>query len=273
VGALDPEAAKALLAHAALLDCRDEAAFAAGHLCGSGHIPALEFEARRHELPPRDAGVPVVGASGTHAAVAAAALEALGYARVAWLDAPAAALAAHGWDQGPAAPLWRPSPWLAARVASIPRGRALDIAAGAGREAVFLALAGFAVEAVDRAPEALARARALAVRNGVTLATREVDLEARGARLPGAGYALVTVFRFLHRPLLPALTSALAPGGHLVYETFMRGQERHGRPTQPRFLLQRGELERAFPSLEILAAEESDPPGGPVMARLHARLA
>jgi hypothetical protein len=97
------------------------------------------------------------------------------------------------------------------------------------------------------------------------------DLEAPQASLPHGRYALVTVFRFLHRPLLPAIAAALAPGGHLIYETFRRGQERFGRPTHPRFLLWPGELERAFPGLEILRTEESEPPGGPVMARLHAR--
>lgn len=268
---LTPDAARARLPHAALLDCREEAAFVAGHLRGSGHLPFAELEARRHELPPRDAEVLVVAGDGPTAAAAAAQLEALGYQRVDWLDAPVAALAAAGWDTAPAAALWRPSPWLAARIATVPRGLALDVAAGAGREAVFLAMQGFEVEAVDRAPEALERARDLAARHGVTIGTRVQDLEARDAALERGRYALVTVFRFLHRPLLPAIAAALAPGGHLIYETFMRGQERHGRPTHPRFLFWPGELERSFAGLEVLAAESSDPEGGPVMTRLHAR--
>src|SRR4029079_9234257 len=99
----------------------------------------------------------------------------------------------------------------------IPRGPAADLAAGAGREAVFLALAGFTVEAWDEAPEALARASDHARREGVPLATRIADLEARSFTLPASSYALVTCFRFLHRPLFPVMAAALAPGGHLVY--------------------------------------------------------
>jgi SAM-dependent methyltransferase len=268
--ALDPAAARARHS-AALLDCRDEAAFASGHLRGAGHLPFDALAGRRYELPPREAALLIVAEDGAAAAAAAARLEALGYADVAWLDAPWHALLDGAPEYGPAARLWRPSPWLEQRLPLVPRGRALDLAAGAGREAVFLAMHGFEVEAIDRAEEALAWARALAARSGVTIATRVADLEAPRASLPRGHYALVTVFRFLHRPLLPAIAAALAPGGHLIYETFRRGQERFGRPTHPRFLLWPGELERAFPGLEILRAEETEAPGGPVMARLHAR--
>ncbi|MEK7331676.1 MAG: hypothetical protein AAB113_12845, partial [Candidatus Eisenbacteria bacterium] len=80
-----------------------------------------------------------------------------------------------------------------------------------------------------------------------------------------------TVFRFLHRPLFPHIERALAPGGWLVYETFRRGQERFGRPTHPRFLLNEGELSSAFPSLAVEDYTEPDPEGGPVTARLLAR--
>ncbi len=271
MAAVDPAGARARLPEAALLDCRPDAAFAAGHLPGSGHLPHAALAARRYELPPRDRPVLVVGRDGAEARAAAEALAALGYAHADWLDAPWNALLEGPAERGAAAPLWRPSPWLARRLPLVPRGLALDVACGAGREAVFLAMHGFEVEAIDHAPEALAWANALAARHGVVVATRAVDLEAPGAALPEGRYALVTVFRFLHRPLLAAIAAALAPGGHLIYETFRRGQERHGRPTHPRFLLWPGELERAFPGLEILAAQESEPAGGPVMAQLHAR--
>jgi hypothetical protein len=82
---------------------------------------------------------------------------------------------------------------------------------------------------------------------------------------------VVTVFRFLHRPLFPAIAGSLARGGMLVYETFRRGQERFGRPRHPRFLLDDGELAEAFPSLEVLRYEETESPDGPVLASLLAR--
>jgi hypothetical protein len=64
---------------------------------------------------------------------------------------------------------------------------------------------------------------------------------------------------------------ALAPGGWLVYETYRLGQERFGRPIRAHFLLARGELARAFPTLETIRYEELDPEAGPVSARLLAR--
>lgn len=267
----DLTAAHARRPGAVILDCRDAAAFAAGHLPDAGNVPLKEIEARRYELPPRDAALLVVAADGRGARAAAARIAALGYRSVEWLDAAWETLLEGPVARGPGARLWRPSPFLETRLPLVPRGRALDVAAGAGREAVFLAMHGFEVEAIDRAEEALRWARALAARHGVRIGTRTTDLEAPDATLPEARYALVTVFRFLHRPLLPAIAAALAPGGHLIYETFRRGQERFGRPTHPRFLFWPDELPRAFGSLEILHSEESDPPEGPVMARLHAR--
>lgn len=274
--ALDPTRLMSQLVGLPVLDIRPEAAFATGHLAGAGNIPVAEFAARRTELPPRDAAVLVVAASAGEARAAAADLEALGYARVDWLDAPLAALPGGLGDRAPAARLWRPAPFLEEVLPRILAGggggrRALDLAAGAGREAVFLAINGFEVEAVDDDPDILARAQALAARHGVRIQTRVRDLERREPDLPVERYDLVTVFRFLHRPLFPHIERALAPGGWLVYETFRRGQERFGRPTHPRFLLNEGELSSAFPALAVEHYAESDPEGGPITARLLAR--
>jgi rhodanese-related sulfurtransferase len=255
----------------AVLDVRDEDAFRRGHLPGSGNVPAGDLAARRAELPPRDAEVLVVAGSAADAEAGARALEALGYTRVAWLDAALAAVPDGLAERGAGARLWRPAPFLERVLPALPRGRAIDVAAGSGREAVLLALHGFEVEAWDHAPEALARAEALAGRWGTRIATVEADLERPGVVLPEARYDLVVCFRFLHRPLLPAMARALRPGGHLVYETYRTGQERFGRPTHARFLLRPGELREAFPDLEVLAYEEQDPAQGPVTARLWAR--
>jgi rhodanese-related sulfurtransferase len=260
----------AAVPRAAVLDVRGVSEFARGHLAGSGHIPAAELVERRGELPPRDHPGVVVAATGADAKAAAAVVEELGYEQVTWFDAGVDALPGGLDDTGPATRLWRPSPFLADVVAGIPRGPALDVAAGHGREAVFLAIEGFEVEAWDHAPEALAKARSLAARNGVTITTHEKDLESRSIAIPEGAYALVTCFRFLHRPLLPKMELALAPGGHLVYETFRIGQERFGRPKSPRYLFQDGELARTFPSLEVLRYEEVEAPAA-VMARILAR--
>jgi tellurite methyltransferase len=263
----------------AVLDVRDAAAFAAGHLAGCGHLPLAELRERRAELPPRGTPILVVAARGPEAAEAAAAIEAMGYAGVAFLDGPLAELPGGLADRGPAARLWRPARFLEevlpGLLAALPRPAgsapaALDVACGAGRDAVFLATQGFVVEARDHAPEALERARALAGREGVALRTVACDLERPELSDPGR-FDLVVCFRFLHRPLFPWMERAVAPGGWLVYETYRAGQERYGRPRRAHFMLQPGELARAFPALEAVRYEEPEPPGGPVTARLLAR--
>jgi len=269
------EAARGASARACL-DVRDDASFAAGHLAGSGHLPHGELRERRAELPARERPVLVVADDPRQAEAAAAELEAMGYADVATLEVPLATLPDGHAERGPAARLWQPAPFLAEVLPDVlpPEGGhpglAADLAAGSGREAVFLALHGFEVEAWDRAPEALARATALARRNGVAIRTQVADLEREDQRLSTGRYGLIVVFRFLHRPLFPFIERGLAPGGWLVYETYRVGQERIGRPTHRRFLLEDGELASAFPGLRVVRHEEPGPPGGPITARLLA---
>ena len=269
--ALDPETAVGWCADAIVLDARGGDAFGAGHLPGAGRMASAEFGARRAELPPRHARVLVVHDEPALAREAAEALAALEYREVGWLDAPLASLPRGLSSREAAARLWRPSPFLERMLSRLAHGRALDLASGTGRESVFLALAGWQVDTWDHDPEALARAEALAARHGATLATRVVELAELPLPEPGAGWDTIVVCRFLHRPLFAWIESALASGGTLVYETFRRGQEAYGRPRQDRYLLEPGELLRAFPSLVVETYEEHDPPGGPVVARLLAR--
>jgi tellurite methyltransferase len=258
----------------AILDVRDPEQFAHGHFPGSGHLEEREWLARRSELPPRDQPVLVVGASPLSSRAAAHALEALGYEHVFALEQPIESYP-DARDVSPSRALWRPTPYLAWALDTfgkqIPPGPAVDLACGSGRDAVFLAQRGFEVEAWDRAPETLLRAEELARHSGVHVSTLECDLERLRPPLPVSRYALVTCFRFLHRPLFPHLAAALIPGGLLVIETYRRGQERFGRPTHARFLLEDGELRAAFPGLEVLHEEELSPPEGPVTSRLVAR--
>jgi SAM-dependent methyltransferase len=135
-------------------------------------------------------------------------------------------------------------------------GHVLDLAAGGGRHTSLLLDMGFRVMAVDRNVDAL---RALA---GARCAVRELDLEsgvpedALGAL--GGGYDGILVTNYLHRPLLPALAPALAPGGIVIYETFAAGNERLGRPSNPDFLLRPGELLEAFAGLTVIAFEQGE---------------
>ena len=123
------------------------------------------------------------------------------------------------------------SPWIARFAPLItPGGRVLDLACGGGRHARHLAALGYLVEAVDRDAESLARLAAVA---GIT--TRQADLE--GAAWPYAGsmFDAIIVTNYLHRPLFPLIAACVREGGVLVYETFARGNESYGKPSNPAF--------------------------------------
>jgi len=131
-----------------------------------------------------------------------------------------------------------PSAWVTRFGASVaPGGEVLDVACGGGRHTRWFLDRGHSVVAIDRDLSGVAD---LGVR-GVELV--EFDLEV-GAPLPTAGrtFAAVIVTNYLWRPILDDLVRAVAPGGWLLYETFARGNERFGHPTNPDFLLRPGEL-------------------------------
>lgn len=147
-----------------------------------------------------------------------------------------------------------PSTWVARFVPLIRAGgRVLDLAAGSGRHTQALRDKGYSVVAVDRDAAAL-RAR-FAGDGGCAIV--ELDLEDGAPWRLGGGFDGIVVTNYLHRPLLPVLADALAQGGALIYETFMAGNERFGKPSNPDFLLQPSELLTAFGgSLTIVAFEQ-----------------
>jgi len=166
-----------------------------------------------------------------------------------------------------------PSAWLLESAPFLPEGgRALDVACGGGRHSLVLAASGYEVTAVDRDAGTLSRLADGALRCGLSLRTRGLDLEAGTPDLGSAGYDVVVVFRYLHRPLFPALREALRPGGVLVYETFTRGQAARGHPRNPAFLLEEGELPRLVAPLEILRYEEGEREGALVAGVVARRL-
>lgn len=131
-----------------------------------------------------------------------------------------------------------PSPWVVRHAQSIPaRGKVLDLACGSGRHARFLAGLGYPVLAVDRDAEALA---GLSTIEGIT--TRLLDLEGEEWPLAGQVFDGIVVTNYLWRPRLPDVLALLAPGGALIYETFMVGNAAYGKPSNPAFLFQAGEL-------------------------------
>jgi SAM-dependent methyltransferase len=161
-----------------------------------------------------------------------------------------------------------PSAWVVRFAAEIqPGGRVLDLAAGSGRHTRMLRGLGHPVVAADRDTAGLAD---LAGDPGCTI--REVDLETDEPWPLGGDFAGIVVANYLHRPLFPALTTALAVGGIVIYETFAAGNGRFGKPSNPEFLLRPGELLAAFRELTVLAFEQGavDEPRQAVIQRIAA---
>jgi SAM-dependent methyltransferase len=143
-----------------------------------------------------------------------------------------------------------PSPWIVRWAEAIPpSGSVLDLACGSGRHVRYLAARGLRVTAVDRDPEALDRCQFAAERI-------QADLEAAPWPLNGRRFDAVVVTNYLWRPLMPRVVDSVAPGGLLLYETFARGNERYGKPSNPEFLLRDGELLALVPGLHVLAFED-----------------
>jgi len=155
----------------------------------------------------------------------------------------------------------------------VPQGRALDIACGAGRNALYLAANGFSVDALDISAVALARARDAARLAGIDVRWIEHDLD---DGLPVQGpYQLVTQLRYVNDAVTSAAPGLLAAGGFFVCEQHLRTQAAVSGPQSPRFRVAAGQLERLVPGLEIIALSEglrTDPDGQRVaLATLVAR--
>ena len=146
-----------------------------------------------------------------------------------------------------------PSAWVARFAPLIPpTGTVLDLACGAGRHTCLLAALGYSVLAVD---VDVSRLGGVAHLPGVSVL--QTDLENAPWPFDRQRFAGIVVVNYLHRPLLPRLLAALESGGVLIYETFARGNERFGRPSNPDFLLQPEELIAAVQGkMRIVAYED-----------------
>lgn len=161
------------------------------------------------------------------------------------------------------------SPWVKRFAPQIPQGAlVLDLACGAGRHAIYLAQLGFSVLAVDQDVLALEKNKTARIE------TRALDLEGNIWPIPDAGFGAIVVTNYLYRPYLDRLPEMLAKGGLLIYETFAQGNAQFGKPSNPDFLLNSGEL-LALASrhaLKVLAYEDiyTDEPKPAMVQRLCA---
>jgi dihydroneopterin aldolase len=159
-----------------------------------------------------------------------------------------------------------PARFLTQQLHRLPKGKALDLASGSGRNSLYLASQGFQVEAIDRDEQALGELMATAKqRNLPNLHVQTVDLERatdEWPELPKQAYDVIVVFFYLHRPLFPALIESLKPNGVLIYETFtIDNHIQHRHPRRSEFCLRHNELLRLTSGLRVLSYDEGEHDG------------
>jgi SAM-dependent methyltransferase len=149
-----------------------------------------------------------------------------------------------------------PNPFLKKNIHLLPRGKALDIATGEGRNAVFLAQHGFEVDAVDISEKGLRKAQGLAREKGVKIKTFAVDLDR--FQIERERYDLIANFYFLKRRLIPRIKKGLKKGGRVIFETYILDHRKLGTggPKQAKYFLKPNELLRFFNNFKILFYRE-----------------
>jgi tellurite methyltransferase len=149
-----------------------------------------------------------------------------------------------------------PNPFLKKHIRLLPKGKALDIASGEGRNAVFLAQHGFEVDAVDISEKGLKKARKLAREKGVKINTFPVDLDQY--QIEKGRYDLIANFYFLRRRLIPRIKKGLKKGGKVIFETYLLEHRTLGTggPKQAKYFLKPNELLGLFKDFRILFYRE-----------------
>ncbi|MBM4338930.1 MAG: methyltransferase domain-containing protein [Deltaproteobacteria bacterium] len=149
-----------------------------------------------------------------------------------------------------------PNPFLKKHIRLLPKGKALDLAAGEGRNAIFLAQRGFDVGAVDISEKGLRKAKELANETGVKIHTFLADLDTYN--IEKERYDLVANFYFLKRSLIPKIKRGIKKGGRIIFETYIlehRNISSEG-PKDRKYFLKPNELLRLFKDFRILFYRE-----------------
>ena len=253
-----------------VLDVRTEDEYERRHIPGSLLIPLHSLEERLADLPGAGAPIAVVCEQGMRSISACRLLAEHGLGPLwslegglsCWPGPQRSGIEGNGAHRLGFAP----SSFLVDHFDLLPKGLALDLAMGEGRNAIYLATRGFDVDGVDADPQRVARARAAARKLGAPIRAIVGNVEDGTYILPLETYDVIAVFNYLHRPLFQDIRDGLVPGGVVIYQTFTVEQARLGPPTNPSHLLEAGELKRRFEQWEILAYREIVGParsGGP----------
>ncbi|HXV77286.1 MAG TPA: rhodanese-like domain-containing protein [Candidatus Polarisedimenticolaceae bacterium] len=242
-----------------VLDVRTPSEFETGHIPGSMLIPLHELADRVAEVPNSGMPIALVCEHGLRSVSGCRLLAEHGMGPLfnlsgglaAW-PGPLSAPATNGRQLHGIAP----SSFLVDSFGLLPRGLALDLAMGEGRNAIYLATRGYDVDGVDANPHLVERARAAARKLGAPIRAVVGDVEDGTYIIPIESYDLIVVFNYLHRPIMKDIKDGVMPGGGVIYQTYTADQARFGKPTNPDHLLDPGELKQTFADWEILRYRE-----------------
>lgn len=163
-----------------------------------------------------------------------------------------------------------PAKLLVDFVGLLPKGKALDLAMGEGRNALYMASQGFDVEGVDKNEEAVKTCLSSAKARGLKLIVRTVDLEKY--QIHPVHYDLIICFYYLQRNLIPQIRRALKPGGMVMYETFLIDNHlQFGHPKHREYCFEHNELLNFFRDFRVLFYHEGMIEGRTIAAQIIAQ--
>jgi len=244
--------------HIGFIDLRPTEQFIERHIKGCTSIPVHRLDTSIHELPVRQQPIALIGDQ-HQIEYAQEFLTSKNYQVInqftftdeVWKSAAEFNLLDSGCQS---VQLWQANPLLVEAIETIEKhvtGRnVIDLACGAGRDSVYMAMRGWTVNSVDYKQDALDRAINLAAINSVELSPIQIDLEDKSDPFDAESADLIMVMRYLHRPLFSVIDGLIKPGGAIFYSTFMIGCEQFGSPKNPNYLLRDGELAEIFSNFE-----------------------
>lgn len=247
-----------------VIDCRRAECYQQGHQIGAVNLPFDSLEYRLFELPTTHTPLSLQGDSDA-LAIAQVFLQSKGYAILHTQVLDTAFIkhlqASTQWETGASVyRAWQPCyllqawPEIAKRHKITPK-KGIDLACGSGRDSVYLATQGWQMTGVDYLPRALEKARFLANIHQVNVEFLAMDIEKDAEQLLPQRFDLLLVVRYLHRPLFEMIDQLLAPGGVLLFQTFMQEAKAFGRLKSDKHLLRIGELREQFAHYQILRDE------------------
>ncbi len=150
-----------------------------------------------------------------------------------------------------------PTAFLKEKLSLLNKGKALVLAMGEGRNAVYLAENGFDVTGVDISEVGIEKCERLAEERGVVVHSIVADLT--DYDMGKEQYNLITNFYFYDKSILAGVIEALRPGGIFIFETYSRDHPKHSKfgPKNPDYLVKPNELLEIFKSLRILYYEDT----------------